>query len=433
MSSVRINVLQSRRSGSSFNLISTTVKVRRFTHGGHLSSSTFKVAALFAGIGGIELGMQRALGHQVETEMFCEWWEPAQNVLRARFPGVEVHPDVRELKALPSSVNFVTAGFPCTDLSQAGRMAGIGGVNSGLVSHLFEALRAAQASRRLPTLMIENVPNMLALDRGKAMKYLVQELESLGYLWAYRVVDSRFTGVPQRRRRVILIASIDLDPRDILFADDAGDRSVDDLAADAFGFYWTEGRSGLGWAQDAVPTIKGGSTIGIPSPPAIWVPQASAGRRFVKPSIEDAEAMQGFERGWTAVEGVSQRKNGPRWKLVGNAVTVGVAQWVAGRLAEPGVAQAEYMAWEPTVGAWPAAAWGHHGKVYSAPLLSEFPIHRDYQHLAQVIDWEAADVLSHRASAGFLSRLNRGNLGRHPGFREDIENHIEAMQPTLVS
>lgn len=374
--------------------------------------------------------MQRALGHEVETTMFCEWWQPAQAVLRARFPGVEVHPDVRELKKLPREVNFVTAGFPCTDLSQAGRMVGIAGKNSGLVSHVFEALRAAKASTRLPTLMIENVPNMLSLDRGKAMAYLVGELESLGYRWAYRVVDSRFTGVPQRRRRVILIASVDLDPREVLFADDAGILSADDLAIDAFGFYWTEGRSGLGWAQDAVPTIKGGSTIGIPSPPAIWVPTASTGRRFVKPSIEDAEAMQGFERGWTAVEGVSSKKNGPRWKLVGNAVTVGVAQWVAGRLKSPGKALPEYELWESQAGAWPTSAWGSDGKIYRVPGLSEFPIHVHYQHLAEIVDWDNVDILSHRAASGFHSRLQRGNLGRHPGFRGDIEDHITSLQLT---
>lgn len=392
-----------------------------------MPTPTFQVAALFAGIGGIELGMQRALGHQVETTMFCEWWEPAQNVLKARFPGVEVHPDVRELRQLPSEVNFVTAGFPCTDLSQAGRMAGIGGVNSGLVKHLFDALRLTKAGKGLPTLLIENVPNMLALDRGGAMAYLVSELEDLGYRWAYRVVDSRFTGVPQRRRRVILIASVDLDPRDVLFADDAGPRAADDLAEDAFGFYWTEGRGGLGWAQDAVPTIKGGSTIGIPSPPAVWLPSASAGRRFVKPSIEDAEEMQGFDRGWTLVEGVSTRKNGPRWKLVGNAVTVGVAQWVAGRLVDPGSVEHSYREWERRTGAWPAAAWGEAGHVWTVPELSEFPSHSTYQHLADVIDSAEADVLSHRATAGFWSRLQRGNLGRHPGFREDIEAHIDAM------
>jgi DNA (cytosine-5)-methyltransferase 1 len=392
-----------------------------------LSSPTFKVAALFAGIGGIELGFERALGHAVETSMFCEWWEPAQNVLKVRFPGVDLEPDVRDLKALPSDVNLVTAGFPCTDLSQAGRMVGIGGENSGLVKHLFEALRLSAEARTLPTLLIENVPNMLSLDRGKAMAYLVSELETLGYRWAYRVVDSRFTGVPQRRRRVILIASVDLDPRDVLFVDDAGPRDIDKLSEDTFGFYWTEGRSGLGWAQDAVPTLKGGSSLGIPSPPAVWVPGADLGRRFVKPSIEDAEAMQGFERGWTAVDESSQKKNGPRWKLVGNAVTVGVAEWVARRLVTPGRAEVEYKEWEFTRGGWPPAAWGEAGRVWSVPGLSEFPLAAPYQHLSEVMDNSVADVLSHRASAGFFSRLQRGNLGSHPGFRRDMHEHVAKM------
>ena len=126
-------------------------------------------------------------------------------------------------------------------LSQAGRTAGISGSASGLVTHVFEVLRLArEANRRLPWLLIENVPNMLALDNGKAMTYLVHELESLGYRWAYRTVDSRFAGVPQRRRRVILLASVKHDPRTVLFADDAGERDVDELASNAYGFYWTE-------------------------------------------------------------------------------------------------------------------------------------------------------------------------------------------------
>ena len=392
-----------------------------------MTASDFRVAGLFAGIGGLELGLQRALGNEVETEMLCEWWEPAQHVLRTRFPGVDVHPDVRELTTLPSSVNLVTAGFPCTDLSQAGRTAGITGEASGLVRHLFAALEKVGTQSHLPTLLIENVPNMLSLDRGKAMAYLVSELEALGYRWAYRVVDSRFTGVPQRRRRVILIASVDTDPRSVLFADNAGQPSSDGLAEDAFGFYWTEGRGGLGWAQDAVPTIKGGSTIGIPSPPAVWLPQAAVGRRFVKPSIEDSEAMQGFDRGWTDVDGITARKDGTRWKLVGNAVTVGVAQWVGSRLASPGEQIVEYKITDPANGRWPMAAWGECGTVWSVPEISEFPTRNEYSHLSDVINCDSADVLSHRAAAGFLNRLQQGNLGRFPGFREDIVGHVEAV------
>jgi DNA (cytosine-5)-methyltransferase 1 len=139
-----------------------------------------RVAGLFAGIGGIELGFHQALGDHVETVLLCEFWDAAQEVLERRFPGSAIHPGVRDFKKLPRGVDVLTAGFPCTDLSQAGRMAGISGESSGLVGHVFEALRLTHASR-LPWLLIENVPNMLALDKGKAIAYLIHELESLGY------------------------------------------------------------------------------------------------------------------------------------------------------------------------------------------------------------------------------------------------------------
>lgn len=384
-----------------------------------------KISGLFAGIGGIELGFQRALGEAVETELLCEWWAPAQAVLRARFPDVELHPDVRELTRLPAGVDVLAAGFPCTDLSQAGRTAGIAGAQSSLVGHVFEALRLAQhTADHLPWLVIENVPNMLALDRGRAMRYLVDELEQLGYRWAYRVVDSRFTGTPQRRRRVLLVASRTEDPRAVLFADDAVPRGEDQLRSDAFGFYWTEGRGGLGWARDAVPTLKGGSTIGIPSPPAIWVPPAAAGRAFVTPRIEDAEDMQGFPRGWTDVDAGARLRNGPRWKLVGNAVTVDVAAWVASRLAEPGDYVDESVAWEPGR-SWPTAAWGEADKVRKV-LVTEFPSLAPYRHLLEVVDAQAAPALSHRGITGFQRRLNSGNLGHHPGFRDAVAEHVSA-------
>lgn len=158
---------------------------------------------------------------------------------------------------------------------------------------------------------------MLVLDGGRAMRFLVGALEALGYRWAYRLVDSRFTGVPQRRQRVILLASLDDDPRDVLFSDDAGEPDTSHFRSDAFGFYWTEGLRGLGWARDAVPTLKGGSTIGIPSPPAIWNPGGRMGRRIVTPTLVEAEQMQGFDPGWTSsADSVSTRK-GTRWKLVG--------------------------------------------------------------------------------------------------------------------
>jgi DNA (cytosine-5)-methyltransferase 1 len=381
------------------------------------SGSSFSVAGLFAGIGGIELGLQRSGG---QAELLCEYWEPAQAVLGARFPEVPLVGDVRELRSLPV-VDVVSAGFPCTDLSQAGRMKGITGEASGLVGEVFRLLRGG---RRTPTLFLENVRNMLVLDGGQAMRFLVDELEELGYRWAYRLVDSRFTGVPQRRQRVILLASKDLDPRTVLFADNADEPGEEHFAQSPFGFYWTEGLRGLGWARDAVPTLKGGSTIGIPSPPAIWNPSAALGERIVVPSVEEAEMLQGFERGWTEpADAISSRK-GTRWKLTGNAVTVGVSDWVGQRLTHPG----EPIDGGRTVesGRWPLAAYGQHGKVWSVEA-SLWPTCAPYQHLADLVDLDDAQALSAKAAAGFLSRAERSSLRFVDGFLDDVAEHANHM------
>ena len=379
--------------------------------------SNWSVAGLFAGIGGIELGLQRA---GMDTELLCEWWEPARAVLEHRFPDVPLEPDVRNLEKLPP-VDLVAAGFPCTDLSQAGHMKGITGEASGLVGEVFRLL----GDRRVPWVLLENVRNMLVLDAGRAMRFLVQELEALGYQWAYRLVDSRFTGVPQRRQRVIFLASTEGDPREVLFADEAGEPDDKYFRDDMFGFYWTEGLRGLGWARDAVPTLKGGSTIGIPSPPAIWNRRARAGKRIVTPTVAEAEQMQGFESGWTErAEAVTGRK-GTRWKLVGNAVTVGVSEWVAGRLGTPGAFDTEVRSLSDSA-PWPKAAFGTNGKRWSVDA-SMWPLRLPYTHLRDIVDLWTAAPLSTRAAAGFLERANRGSLRFDARFLDDIASHIDKL------
>jgi DNA (cytosine-5)-methyltransferase 1 len=120
----------------------------------------------------------------------------------------------------------------------------------------------------------------------------------------------------------------------VLFAEDHGPHEPRLLLDSACGFYWTEGLRGLGWAVDAVPTLKGGSSVGIPSPPGVWRRGVGDGPAIITPDVRDAERLQGFAAGWTepAVED-PRRRNGPRWKLVGNAVSVPVARWLGDRLA----------------------------------------------------------------------------------------------------
>jgi DNA (cytosine-5)-methyltransferase 1 len=379
---------------------------------------SLSVAGLFAGIGGVELGLQRA---GLRTELLCEWWEPAQAVLKHHFSDVPLHDDIQTLKALPD-VDVVTAGFPCTDLSQAGRTAGIHGKASGMIKHLFELLESAS-----PTwVVIENVRNMLALDRGTAMEYLVTQFERLGYTWAYRLVDSRFTGVPQRRHRVILVASKIEDPRSVLYTDDAGERPTDDYREDAFGFYWTEGNTGLGWAQDAIPTLKGGSGLGIPSSPAIWVQESNHGRAIVTPRITDAEALQGFPHDWTEPAQQTSRAS-LRWKLVGNAVTVGVAEWLGRRLSQPGEPLQAPTRALPEGARWPTAAWGSAGARWAVDI-SLWPEQRPYMHLLDLVDAQRAAPLSLRATTGFHDRLMKSRLRYPEAFAMALKSHIEYME-----
>lgn len=380
-----------------------------------------QVAGLFAGIGGLELPFHRR-GHT--SELLCEVWEPAQAVLREHFPGVALVADVRDISVLPS-VDVVTAGFPCTDLSQAGRTAGIHGEASGLVAEVFRLLRSSQPS----WLVLENVRNMLWLDRGAAMRYLTSELEGMGFRWAYRTVDSRFTGVPQRRHRVILVASRTEDPRPVLFREDEGEPDDDWYRSDAFGFYWTEGRGGLGWAPDGVPPLKGGSTVGIPSPPAVWVPANPSGRRIVTPDVGDAEELQGFPRGWTEPADTATT-NGPRWKLVGNAVTTGVADWLVSRLEAPGDEWLTDRVRPLEARRWPSAAYGEKGR-HSRVDVSTWPLRQPYRHLSAVIDLETAAPLSERATAGFLNRVSQSSLRFDEDFILDVKRHLESHQPRL--
>ena len=369
------------------------------------------ICGLFAGVGGFEAGLSRA-GHQ--TTLLCEADAHALAVLEARFQRIPVAHDVCALKRLPSDVQVLTAGFPCQDLSQAGATAGIQGKRSGLVGEVFRLLRVS----RPPLVVLENVSFMLRLKRGAAMALITRELEALGYEWAYRVVDSRSFGVPQRRKRVFLVASLSLDPSLVVLADDAGEvREGARSDKSACGFYWTEGNTGLGWAVDAIPTLKGGSALGIPSPPAVWIRD----RGFFTPDIRDAERLQGFKADWTKpAETAGPARH--RWKLVGNAVTVGVTAWLGKRLNQPGRSVVAPVAQFDSRHGWPDAAFSHRGKIYSAGV-SHFPQSREWPSLEPFLKYPLAP-LSARAADGFRRRLFASGLSYLPEFGRELAGYV---------
>ena len=370
-----------------------------------------KVAGLFAGIGGLETGLANA-GH--ETVLLCEIWDPARAVLKNRMKGIPCEKDVRELTSLPASTELLTAGFPCQDLSQAGLTAGIDGSRSGLVGEVFRLLD----KQRVPWVVLENVSFMLQLQSGRAMARLVEAFEERGYRWAYRVVNS-LSFLPQRRERVLFVATrTEVDPATVLLTDEAEPQiPMTDMNNRAHGFYWTEGVKGLGWAVDAVPTLKSGSTVGIPSPPAIILPSGDV----VTPDIRDAERLQGFVADWTEpAEAVA--RSSARWGLVGNAVTVPVAEWLGQRLGNPGeFTSARTREFDPSK-RWPRAARFDGVRRFEVEI-NGYPIWKPRPPLTQFLVYPGKP-LSARATAGFLSRTERSYLRFADGFQERVRLHL---------
>jgi len=161
-----------------------------------------RYGSLFSGIGGFDLGLDRAGmrgAWQVEIDKHCN------TILEKHWPGVKRFDDVcrvgeREL----GRVDLICGGFPCQDLSVAGKRSGLAGERSGL---FFEFMRiVGELTPRW--VLIENVPGLLSSNGGRDMGTVIGALGELGYGWAYRVLDAQYFGVAQRRRRVFIVGCL---------------------------------------------------------------------------------------------------------------------------------------------------------------------------------------------------------------------------------
>lgn len=154
--------------------------------------------SLFSGVGGFDLGFERA-------GMECRWQveidDKARAVLDRHWPQVEKHTDVRDVgRHNLEPVDVICGGFPCQDVSVAGRRQGLAGERSGL---WFEFHRIV--GEMLPTwVVIENVPGLLSSNEGKDIQVIIDSLTQIGYTVDVDILDAQYFGVPQRRRRVFL-------------------------------------------------------------------------------------------------------------------------------------------------------------------------------------------------------------------------------------
>jgi len=156
------------------------------------------VGSTFTGVGGADLGLERA-GFSIAWQCELDAWK--RSVLAAHWPDVPIYDDITTLHD-PALVDLLIGGFPCQDLSVAGKRKGFTGERSILA---FEFLRLAE-SLRPRWLLLENVPGLLSSNRGRDLARLLDEVGTIGYGWAFRILDARYFGVPQRRRRVFICA-----------------------------------------------------------------------------------------------------------------------------------------------------------------------------------------------------------------------------------
>jgi len=170
-----------------------------------------KFGSLFAGVGGFDLGFEAA---GMECCFQVEWDPHCQQVLAYHWPDVPRWSDVSDVKGaeLPP-VDVITFGSPCQDLSVAGKRAGLDGGRSNL---FFEATRIIKEMRDgtdgiFPRVAVwENVPGAFSSNEGHDFGSVLDGLAesgALGIEWA--VLDARWFGVPQRRRRIFVIAEFD--------------------------------------------------------------------------------------------------------------------------------------------------------------------------------------------------------------------------------
>jgi len=290
-----------------------------------------KVLSIFAGAGGFDLGAERAgfkiVGH-VEIDPQC------RKLLASRWPDAVSWDDVRTAGRhnLPSC-DIVTFGFPCQDLSVAGKRAGLKGERSGL---FYEATRIIRELKPAWALF-ENVPGLLSSGKGADFGAVLAEMDECGYSGAWRVLDSQWLGVAQRRRRVFgLFTRLDsgaarcaevLSISESLRGNpapsrEAGESVTHDVApcigASGRGFE----RAGETRGQDPVVACP------LTDNPYDEVRFARIGMAVRRLTPTECERLQGFPDGWTAAFSDSAR-----YRMLGNAVTVNVSEWIFKRLA----------------------------------------------------------------------------------------------------
>lgn len=288
------------------------------------------VLSLFSGIEGFGVGFARAgmtVTHHVERDPHC------RTVLESQFPSTRIIRDVRLVRpaTIRSTPDVVCGGFPCQDLSLAGRREGLAGSRSGLWWEFHRII----GFLRPPWVVIENVPGLLSSNRGRDMGAILGALGELGYGWAYRIMDARWTGVPQRRRRVFIVGHLGTRTRaaEVLLEPEGGAGSLvpqqqGEVEVAHFDSHGAHTSPVLSFHHQN--RIKESTPVFVDEAPTLMtakVPLVYVDGSLRKLTPVECERLQGFPDDWTA-----SLANTHRYRVLGNAVAVPVVEWLGKRM-----------------------------------------------------------------------------------------------------
>ena len=366
--------------------------------------------SLFSGVGGLEPSA-------VPADVLCELDPECHMVLSRRFPESKLHDDVMTLS--PGRADAIFGGWPCQDLSVAGLRKGLAGDRSGLFFRMVDIALEANAN----SIVAENVPNLLRLDQGQNFALVLEALRRAGFSHiTWRTLNARQFGLPHQRRRVFIVASEMPEAAWALLRPIDSSRHRGRIETPiAAGFYWTAGSQGINFSEGYSPTLKVGSSLSIPSPPAVFFDDTV--RMF---SPKETVRLQGFPlRPFRGLESKAI------YRMMGNAVAVPVGRFVtdgldpnnqkAGRPENLAEIPRQGSIFEDLPGAvnWPAAGYSAPEAVYEFPD----PVHKSTlcTSLERLIDRDDNSTLSVRAATGLLSRLERSGKSCPEDLRFALE------------
>ena len=170
--------------------------------------NTLRFIDLFAGIGGIRYGLEQAVREKGQNPVcvFTSEIKPyAVNVLRDNHPAETITGDITKVdtKNIPD-FDILCAGFPCQAFSSAGKRQGFADTRGTLFFEVERILR----DKRPKGFILENVEGLVNHDKGRTLQVILNRLAALGYKFSFKVLNSKYFGVPQERKRIYIVGSL---------------------------------------------------------------------------------------------------------------------------------------------------------------------------------------------------------------------------------